>query len=77
MRVLIQNCANSLFVGPQGTWTIKPDDALDFERTLRAVRYLNDLKLKDVQIVLRFDGRGEDVVLAAAAPHAGSARGSV
>jgi hypothetical protein len=64
MRVLVQNNANLLFLKQGGDWTNDAEDALDFEHSFLALTHITKAPLTNVQIVLRFNRRELDVVLA-------------
>jgi hypothetical protein len=68
MRVLIQNSTSFLFLQSGGGWTANAEEALDFERSLRAMKYIKGIRLEHVQIVLRFNRPTEDVILAGGVP---------
>lgn len=64
MRVLIQSTLSHLYLKAQDSATQNPDEARDFRSTARAVRFVNQHRLTNVQIVLKFPKMGDDVNLA-------------
>ena len=64
MRVLVQSTISLLYLMGQNTATQNPDEARDFRHTSRAVRFVKQHRLTNVQIVLKFPKTGDDVNLA-------------
>lgn len=64
MRVLVQSTISHLYLMAQDTATQNPDEARDFRHTSRAVRFVKQHRLTNVQIVLKFPKTGDDVNLA-------------
>ncbi|EEF58015.1 hypothetical protein Cflav_PD0980 [Pedosphaera parvula Ellin514] len=69
MRVLVQNTNTKLYFGREILWTIDPDQAFNFERTLRALDFMQRSKIKNVQIVMKFDDDQFDIHLSPAKAH--------
>lgn len=63
MRVLVQSTISHLYLKAQDTATQNPDEARDFRHTSRAVRFIRQHRLTNVQIVLKFPKTGDDVNL--------------
>lgn len=64
MRVLVQSTISHLYLKGQDMATQNPDEARDFRHTSRAVRFVRQHHLTNVQIVLKFPKTGDDVNLA-------------
>ena len=54
MEVLIQHQRTQKFLKAIGIWTNEPNDALFFKSTANAMQFGEGSKLKDVQLVVRF-----------------------
>jgi hypothetical protein len=52
VRVLIQNCLTNKFFSSTKLWVTDPDQAENFEKTLRAWAEIDERKLSGVRIVL-------------------------
>lgn len=64
MRVLIQSTTTFLFLMDRDTVTQNPDEARDFKHTSKALRFIRQSRLPNVQIVLKFPKSSDDVNLA-------------
>lgn len=64
MRVLIQSTTTFLFLADRDTVTQNPDEARDFKHTSKALRFIRQNRLPNVQIVLKFPKSSDDVNLA-------------
>ena len=64
MRVLIQSTTTFLFLMDRDTVTQNPDEARDFKHTSKALRFIRQQRLPNVQIVLKFPKSADDVNLA-------------
>jgi hypothetical protein len=64
MRVLIQSTVTFLYLMDRDTGTQNPDEARDFKHTSKALRYIKQKRLSNVQIVLKFPKTSDDVNLA-------------
>jgi hypothetical protein len=64
MRVLIQSTISHLFLKARDAATQNPDEARDFKHTSRALRFIKQNRLTDVQVVLKFPKTSDDVNLA-------------
>lgn len=64
MRVLIQSTVTYLYLVDRDTATQNPDEARDFRHTSRALRFIKEKRLANVQIVLKFPKSSDDVNLA-------------
>jgi hypothetical protein len=69
MRVLVQNATTKLYFGRQTLWTIDPEQAFNFEHTLHALNFMQRSKMKNVQIVMKFDDDQFDIHLNPADSH--------
>jgi hypothetical protein len=64
MRVLIQSTVTSLYLMERDLATQNPEDARDFKHSSKALRYIKEKRLANVQIVLKFPKSADDVNLA-------------
>ncbi len=64
MRVLIQSTISHLFLKSPDAATQNPDEARDFKQASRALRYIKQNRLNDVQVILKFPKTSDDVNLA-------------
>jgi hypothetical protein len=64
MRVLIQSTVTLLYLMDRNTGTQNPDEARDFKHTSRALRFIREKRMANVQIVLKFPKTSDDVNLA-------------
>jgi hypothetical protein len=64
MRVLIQSTVTFLYLMDRDTATQNTDEARDFKHTSRALRFIREQRLANVQIVLKFPKSSDDVNLA-------------
>jgi len=64
MRVLIQSTVTFLYLMDRDTATQNPDEARDFRHTSKALRFIKQKRLANVQIVLKFPKSSDDVNLA-------------
>jgi hypothetical protein len=55
MRVLIQDLKSMLFLKEVDVWTKNSDDAMNFDTTVKALRYHRKHRLKGAQIVIKFE----------------------
>ena len=55
MRVLIQNLKSMLFLKELGSWTKNSDEAMNFETTVKALRFHRKHRLKGIQVVIKFE----------------------
>jgi hypothetical protein len=77
MRVLIQNCLSHKFLSPKKTWVSNPEEAEDFEKTLRAWTEIDERKLSGVRIVLNLGSGIPDVALASVGTEHACGRGLI
>ena len=59
MKVLVQNCVTSAYLGKRGAWYRTEDNARTFPRAIEALNFCAAKKLKDAKVVLRFDSKSE------------------
>ena len=64
MRVLIQSTVTFLYLMDRNQGTQNPDEARDFKHTSRALRFIKEKRMANVQIVLKFPKTSDDVNLA-------------
>jgi len=64
MRVLIQSTVTFLYLMDHDTGTQNPEEARDFKQASRALRFIKDKRMNNVQIVLKFPKSSDDVNLA-------------
>ncbi len=64
MRVLIQSIISHLYLRGEDSATQNPEAARDFKHTSRALRFIEQKRLTNVQIVLKFPKTSDDVNLA-------------
>ncbi len=64
MRVLIQSTISYLYLMARNAATQNPEEARDFKHTSRAIRFIKQHRLTNVQIVLKFPKMSDDVNLA-------------
>lgn len=64
MRVLIQSTVTHLYLMDRDTATQNPDAAKDFKQTSKAVRFIKQNRLTNVQILLKFPKTSDDINLA-------------
>ncbi len=64
MRVLIQSTISYLYLMDRASATQDPEQARDFRQTSRALRFIRQHNLTNVQIVLKFPKSSDDVNLA-------------
>lgn len=64
MRVLIQSTVTSLYLMDRDLATQNPEEARDFKQTSKALRYIKEKRLANVQIVLKFPRSADDVNMA-------------
>ena len=64
MRVLIQSTVTFLYLKDRDTATQNPDEARDFRHASRALRFVKERRMANVQIVLKFPKTSDDVNLA-------------
>lgn len=64
VRVLVQSTISHLFLKGADATTQNPDEARDFKHTARALRYIKQNRLADVQVVLKFPKASDDINLA-------------
>jgi len=63
MRVLIQSTISHLFLKSRDAATQNPDEARDFKQASKALLFIRQNKMIDVQIVLKFPKVSDDVNL--------------
>jgi hypothetical protein len=63
MRVVIQNRKTFLYYLSSDKWVEEPSAAVDFEKTERALQFLQDNRQSDLQIVLNFEDNKYDMKL--------------
>ena len=63
MRVLIQSTISHLYLMAQDAATQNPDAARDFKNSSRALKFIEQNRLTNVQIVLKFPKTSDDVNL--------------
>ena len=69
MRVLVQNCSTLQYLRARSGWTRHDLDALDFQKTVKAIEYCVCQRLAGVQVVLKFGPDKQlDIVLPVRAP---------
>jgi hypothetical protein len=54
-QILVQNSATKLFLTPRDAWTSSQGEARDFETSVNAFAYCLHKKLRETQIVVRFN----------------------
>lgn len=64
MRVLIQSTITFLYLMDRETATQNPEEARDFKQTSKALRFIKQNRLSNVQVVLKFPKTSDDVNLA-------------
>ena len=64
MRVLIQSTISYLFLKDRNSATQDPEEARDFKQASRALRFVKQHRLTNVQIVLKFPKPSDDINLA-------------
>ncbi len=64
MRVLIQSTVTFLYLMERDLATQNPNEARDFKHSSKALRYIKEKRLANVQIVLKFPKSADDVNLA-------------
>lgn len=62
--MLVQSTISHLFLKGADSTTQNPDEARDFKHTARALRYIKQNRLADVQVVLKFPKASDDINLA-------------
>jgi len=64
MRILLQHRRNKFYFRRLGVWTSDVSTAFDFERTGRAIDFVNAHDLNDVQLFIKFaDAEFDQVVV--------------
>jgi hypothetical protein len=63
MRILLQNPNNKLFVCRKDNWTPSAHLAHDFRHSQQALDFVRTQKLKDVQLVVKFDDAQWDEIV--------------
>lgn len=64
MRVLIQSTITFFYLMDRDSVTQNPDEARDFKHASKAMRFIKQYHLNNVQIVLKFPKTSDDVNLA-------------
>lgn len=64
MRVLIQSTVTFLYLMERDLATQNPEEARDFKHSSKALRFIKEKRLSNVQIVLKFPENADDVNLA-------------
>ena len=62
MRILLQQKETGLYFKDIDTWTRESDDARDFLSSTSAIDFCVLNKISDVQLVLKFQDQGYDIV---------------
>jgi hypothetical protein len=55
MKILLQNALTKYYCGAAGDWTADPYAAFDFQHTAKALEFVHRRKLRDIQLIVRFD----------------------
>jgi len=55
VKILVQHCITSEYLGKRGSWYSAEDDARLFPHAIEALDFCAAKKLKDAKIVLRFE----------------------
>ena len=55
MRILIQHISSKLYYCPGDVWTANPYHGFDFRHSRRAIEYVREQGLKEVQLVVKFE----------------------
>jgi hypothetical protein len=63
VRILVQNLGTLLYFKDVGAWTPNPEEALDFENSTAAIRFCQENKVRDVQVVAKFEESYKDIRL--------------
>lgn len=63
MRILLQQKATGLYFKDVGTWVRSGSEAMDFVSSTSAIDFCVANRLKDVQLVLKFEEQQYDIVL--------------
>lgn len=61
LKILVQNCITSEYLGKRGAWYPAEDEARIFPRAMEARDFCAAKKLKDAKIVVRFDSAEHDI----------------
>jgi hypothetical protein len=54
MRTLLRNVTTGAYFGGADKWTLDPDSAVDFKMIDRALAFIEQWRLKDVEIAFAF-----------------------
>jgi hypothetical protein len=63
MRILLQQKETGLYFKDIGAWANESSDAMDFLSSTSAIDFCVTNKLKDMQLVLKFEEQKYDIVL--------------
>jgi hypothetical protein len=77
VRVLIQNCLTGKFLSATRRWTVRVEQAEDFQKTLRAWSAIDEGRLSGVRIILQLGDGAPDVPLANVGTQAACGKTSV
>jgi hypothetical protein len=58
MRTLVRNIRTGAYFGGADKWTTDPDDAVDFRMIDRALQFIEQWRLRDVEIAFAFRNKG-------------------
>jgi hypothetical protein len=59
-KLLVRHAALNRFLSPAGHWVKKAEAAFNFPNSLNAINTCLGRELKDVELILRFDGDRPD-----------------
>jgi hypothetical protein len=63
MKVFLQHKVTHLYLSNEDNWIRKSEEARDFGSSLKAMDFLQDFKLDQANIVLKFDDPKYDIIL--------------
>ena len=63
MRILVQQKETGLYFKDIGSWVNSSSEAMDFLNSTAAIDFCVSNKLKDVQLVLKFEEQQYDIVM--------------
>ncbi len=63
MRIVLQHVLTKLYFCLGDKWTANPHTAFDFRHSRRAIEYVREQGMKDVQLVVKFEDRQWDEVV--------------
>ena len=70
MRVLLRQTHTGEYLGTVQTWVMDPSQAYDFQRADEAIRFAQDFKLTNIEVVLRYDRPPSETALRVPPPPA-------